>query len=123
MKNFSIRKKLIVGFSIVLVLMVFICYAGISSMMKVTSGAYDVDYMKKAEIAVAILTLIGVIIGLLVEIQVIRDIRKPVQVLQAATRRLTEGDIEVELTKYGENDVCLWRGTCGAGVGSPSGAS
>ena len=96
MKNLSIRKKLIVGFSIVLVLMVFICYAGISSMMKVTSGAYDVDYMKKAEIAVAILTLIGVIIGLLVEIQVIRDIRKPVQVLQAATRRLTEGDIEVE---------------------------
>lgn len=105
MKDMSIRKKLIVGFSIVLVLMVFICYAGITSMMKVTSGTYDVDYMYKAEIAVGILTVIGVIIGLFVEFQVIRDIRRPVQVLQAATQRLTEGDIEVELTKYGNNEL------------------
>ena len=103
--NKSIRMKLMGGFSVVLVLLAFICFAGVSSMMRMSSGDVTVEYMKKAEIAVIILTVIGIMIGLFVEIQVIRDIRRPIQVLTTAAEKLTYGDIEIDLHKYADNEL------------------
>lgn len=105
MKIGSIRKKLMLGFSVVLVLMVFICFSAVSSLIRIENGTVGHRYIGEAEIAITILTIIGVIIGLIVEVQIIRDIRRPIHVLQAAARKLTEGDIQIQLTKYGENEL------------------
>lgn len=105
MKINSIRKKLMLGFTVVLALMAFICFAAVSSLMKIENGTVGHKYIGEAEIAIFVLTVIGIILGVIVEVQIIRDIRRPIQVLQAAAQKLTEGDIQVQLTKYGENEL------------------
>lgn len=105
MKINSIRKKLMLGFSVVLILLVFICFSSVSSLIRIENGTVGDKYIGQAEIAITVLTIIGVIIGVIVEVQIIRDIRLPISVLQAAAQKLTEGDIQVQLTKYGENEL------------------
>lgn len=105
MKNATIRKKLILGFTLIMVLMEVIAYFSVKTLMKVSSGAYSDTYLMNAEIFISAVSILALIIGIFVEVGMVREIRKPIQMLQAASQKLAQGDVEVELKKYANNEL------------------
>lgn len=105
MKGMTIRKRLIIGFTFILVVMEFIAYSAITTIMRVESGEYSQTYLSGGKVAIFIISLVALLLGLAVEIKVIRDIRRPIKMLQEASKKMARGDIEVTLKKYGNNEL------------------
>ena len=105
MRKKSIRKRLILGFGAIFVMMLIICYFAISAMQGAASGKYSLQGLFMGEIIVGGVTAVAVILGVILAVSTIRSIRKPIEVLTAASEKIMQGDIDLTLNNTFNNEL------------------
>lgn len=101
----NIRRRLIEGISLILAIMIIVGYCAVSTVQKVITGDCSTTYLMHSMIVMLLIMLLGLILGIITEITLIRSIRRPVEVLHKASQKLAEGDVEIELKKFGNNEL------------------
>lgn len=104
MKNFSIRVRLILSHSF-LMFMVFIiavlCHNTLRGMLNVE----DVErYAFYADVAMAVIVILTLIVGITVEMKMVHYIRKHLEQLKKASQKLAEGDVNVVLKNDSQDE-------------------
>lgn len=103
-KRSSIKRRLIVGITSILVVMDVTAICAITTIKKVMEGNWSPTYLNNAVLTMCIITAFGLIYGIAVEVTLLRSIRKPIEVLHKASEKLSVGDVEIELKKFGNNE-------------------
>lgn len=61
-------------------------------------------YQFIAKVVLALMTIIGIVIGIVLETYMIRQIRLPLEVLSKASKKLAVGDVDIHLKKFKQNE-------------------
>ena len=107
MKNMRVRTKLIIGFTIPVVLTIVNMIISILSTeraAKITDPLAEARYTRNATIFMVFITLVSIIITEIVAFRLIRNIRISVEQLSSAADEIAMGHINVELVKNNNDE-------------------
>ncbi|MBD5529962.1 MAG: HAMP domain-containing protein [Lachnospiraceae bacterium] len=104
MKNMSIKTRLIIGFTIPVVLTIVNAIIGILSITSVEHAADPVAYGRNAQLFFVGVTAIAIIITVLYSVSVIKVIRVSMDQLRAAAKKIANGQTDVEMVKYNNDE-------------------
>lgn len=107
MNNLKMRTKLIMGFSVPVVLTVINMLISILSTKqaaKITDHVKRESYMGSATLFMAFVTVVSILITVFVAFRLIRTIRMSVEQLSSAADEIAMGHINVEMVKYANDE-------------------
>ena len=104
MRNMKIKTRLIIGFTIPVVLTVINALIGILSINSVGHAADPETYSRNAEFFFVGVTLIAIIITVMFSTSTIRVIRISLDQLSIAAKKIANGQTNVELTKHNNDE-------------------
>lgn len=107
MKNMKMRTKLIVGFTVPVVLTVINMIISILSTRNATKFDDPVrtqSYLQNATLFMVFITAVSIIITVIVAFRLIQAIRKSVDQLSVAADKIAMGHINVEMVKYADDE-------------------
>lgn len=104
MKNVSIRKRLIVGFTVVILLNAIICYCALSTFEQIKVVQNPEHYISYAKIAIIALGIFILLFGLFVEASIVRVMRQSFERVTEAAKKLANGEVDVKMDKLYEDE-------------------
>lgn len=104
MKNMKIRTRLIIGFTIPVVLTVVNAFIGIMSISSVEHAADPEAYGRNAQLFFVGVTLVAIIITVLYALSMIKVIRVSMDQLSNAARKIANGQTDVDLVKHNNDE-------------------
>ncbi len=104
MKNVKIRTRLIVGFTVLLILNILVCYCGITTFRQILNADDPEFYANSARIAIIVIGVISFGFGLLVEYSIVRIIRVSLDTATEAARKIARGETDVKMDKLYEDE-------------------
>lgn len=104
MKNMKIRTRMMVGFAVIIVLMIFIGYCSYGTLEIARARELTNDYLLKAEIVVGIIAFFSVVFSILFEMRILRDMRRALGMLRKAANEIATGSVDVTLTKFRDDE-------------------
>ncbi len=104
-KKSSIKRQLIIGITSILVILALVCYSAVTTIQKVMTGDYSATYLMNAAISMLVIMAVALIAGVIIEVSLVRAVRRPVEVLHKASEKLAVGDIEIELKKFKNDEL------------------
>ena len=104
MKNMKIRTKLIIAFTIPVILTIVNAVIGILSINSVEHAADPVSYGRNAQLFFVGVTLIAIVITVMCSSSIIRLIRKSLEQLTEAARKIANGQTNIEMKKYNDDE-------------------
>lgn len=99
MKNAKIKTRLLICFGIIILMTLVVAYAGMGTLSSTRKGALSVESLHLAEIAVAAITFVAIVITVIMAFGILRDIRISMDMLRAAASQIAEGRTDVVLKK------------------------
>lgn len=105
MKRKSIRKRMIVGFGAIILMMVVICYCSVTTMERAAAGTLNARGIQIGAIVIVAITTVAIVVGIALAVNIIQSIRKPVEVLTAASEKLMKGDMDINLDYSSNNEL------------------
>lgn len=100
MKKMKIRVRLMIAFAAALIMMLMIGYAGLGTVIAMREGTLTDTYLMKAEAVEISLTVTTVLIIIILEWRLLRDMRRPLKVLREAANEIAQGKVDVNLKKF-----------------------
>lgn len=104
MKNMSIRKKLIMGFSLPIILTIINIVVSIVSGWGVTSAENIERYMRNASFFMIALGVVSVLLTVMVEVSLVRQIRLSIEHLSDVTKQIAMGRVDIDMHKNSNDE-------------------
>ncbi|MCI9122568.1 MAG: methyl-accepting chemotaxis protein [Eubacterium sp.] len=104
MKNMSIRKKLIMGFSLPIILTIINIVVSIVSGWGVTSAENIERYMRNASFFMIALGVVSIVLTVMVEVSLVRQIRLSIEHLSDVTKQIAMGRVDIDMHKNSNDE-------------------
>lgn len=104
MKNVSIRQRLIVSFTIVILLNAAICWCAVNTFKKLITVSNPEQYAEHAQIAIIVMGAILILFGILVEASIVKIVRLSFEQVTGAAKKIANGEVDVKLEKLYEDE-------------------
>ena len=104
MKNMSIRKKLIMGFSLPIILTIINIVVSIVSGWGVTSAENIERYMRNASFFMIALGVVSILLTVMVEVSLVRQIRLSIEHLSDVTKQIAMGRVDIDMHKNSNDE-------------------
>ena len=99
MKNAKIRTRLLICFGVTILMTLVVAYAGMGTLSSTRKGALSVESLHLAEIAVAVVTFVAIVITAIMAFGILKDIRVSMDMLRNAADQIAQGRTDVVLKK------------------------
>lgn len=104
MKSMTVRVRMIISFIIIWALMIFIGVAAISTLDKVRKNEVSSQYIAIAQILMIGALIVAILVGLFLEVTVLRILRVSIGTLHDAILKLASGDATVVVHKTADDE-------------------
>ncbi len=104
MKSVTIRTRLIVGFSILVVLNILMCLLQIQAMGQIMKAPDPHSYARGAQIFVVVLGAFSTIFGLYIEWSIVKIVRVSMEKITDASKKIALGDTEIKIEKERDDE-------------------
>lgn len=100
MKNTKIKTRLVGCYVIIILLTIIIAFVGLSALSSVKAGDKSTEFVNVAEELMAGVVGVSIIITIIMAVGILKDIRRPMDMLSAAAREIADGKTDVVLKKF-----------------------
>ena len=104
MKSVKVKTRLIVGFSILICLNIFMCIMEIQALGHMTRAQDSATYVRNAQIFVVCLGTISTLFGLAVEFSIVKIIRTSMDKIIDASKKLALGEVDIKIEKERDDE-------------------
>lgn len=104
MKSVKVKTRLIVGFSILICLNIFMCIMEIQVLGHMTRAQDSATYVRNAQIFVVCLGTISTLFGLAVEFSIVKIIRTSMDKIIDASKKLALGEVDIKIEKERDDE-------------------
>lgn len=104
MKHMTVRAKLIIGFTIPIILTIVSAIVGDATIRGVLQAENQEAYYKSTMILPMLIAVVSVVLTLTYEIILIRTVRRSIEQLSGAAKEISLGHVNVELEKYNDDE-------------------
>lgn len=104
MRNMTIRAKLIIGFTIPIILTIVSAIVGDMTIRGVLQAENPEAYYRSTMILPMLIAAVSVVLTVTYEVILLRTIRKSIEQLSGAAKEISKGHVNVELEKYNDDE-------------------
>lgn len=104
MKSVTIKTRLIVGFSILVLLNIAMCVLQILALKQIMKASNPLKYAEGVQIFVVALGAISTIFGLAIEFSVVRIIRVSMEKITDASKKIALGEVDIKIEKERDDE-------------------
>lgn len=104
MKSVTIKTRLIVGFSILVLLNIAMCVLQILALNQIMKASNPLKYAEGVQIFVVALGAISTIFGLAIEFSVVRIIRVSMEKITDASKKIALGEVDIKIEKERDDE-------------------
>ncbi len=104
MKSVTIKTRLIVGFSILVLLNIAMCVLQIQALNQIMKASNPLKYAEGAQIFVVALGAVSTIFGLAIEFSVVRIIRVSMEKITDASKKIALGEVDIKIEKERDDE-------------------
>ncbi|MBP3543543.1 MAG: methyl-accepting chemotaxis protein [Lachnospiraceae bacterium] len=104
MKNITMGKRLMVSFTIMILLNALVCYCAVTTFDQMLSMPNPEYYAKAAKTAVSIIGLIIIIFGAAVEMSILKVSKASFERVTEAANKISRGEVDVKLEKLNNDE-------------------
>lgn len=100
MKNVTMRKRLLVSFTVMILLNAVLCYCAVTTFEQMAASANPSQYAGTAKFVISILGLANILFGLFVEWSILKVSRISFASVTEAAKKIARGEVDVKLDKF-----------------------